>query len=266
MDPACRWPADRGGVSSTTAISAACIYSSARARRRSSASRFDPIRRPSARSGEGLLARRNERAGAARLRTHRAGQSDVEAGKAFAIRRPQPDPLVANGIRGSNVAATLAGGAGAGDAMDRRPGRMGVVAASAGTPHPHQWCRLLASLDAPQWLDERYFRGATDEHAATDDAWTAYGRHRGGRSPPRSMSVTPASPSNWQATARRRFSVGRPDRTCRRHRRPRFRRSPARRLVQAPCGRSPPRSVHRHRPRSCRCALRHRRIRCRRCV
>jgi hypothetical protein len=109
------------------------------------------------------------------------GNPMIEAGKAIAIRRPQPDPLVANGIRGVERL--------------RLPWQPGRARVTLWTEDPGEWELLphplnrrlringidvlQTRLTALQWLDQRYFRGATAEHAANDDAWSAYGRHRG---------------------------------------------------------------------------------------
>ncbi len=107
----------------------------------------------------------------------------IELGKATAVRRSAPDPLVANGIRGIQRL--------------RLPWPAGPARVTLWTEDPGEWELLphplerriringrdaLATRLTPEaWLATRYLRGLKDEHGPTDDAWSAYGRHRGGQ-------------------------------------------------------------------------------------
>jgi hypothetical protein len=107
----------------------------------------------------------------------------IEAGKASAVRRSAPDPLVASGIRGVERL--------------RLPWPAGPARITLWTEDPGEWELLPHPLErrirvngrdvlsvrmTPQeWLEKRYLRGIKDEHGPTDDAWSAYGLHRGGR-------------------------------------------------------------------------------------
>jgi hypothetical protein len=104
------------------------------------------------------------------------------------VRRPAPDPLVANGIKGVEWLR-----------LPAPPGRARVTVWSE---DPGEWETLfhplsrritingqpLLSVDQTprQWLGDRYLAGFAREHGPADDAWTAYGRWRGN---PRSVEV-----------------------------------------------------------------------------
>jgi hypothetical protein len=106
----------------------------------------------------------------------------IVAGHPTAIRRPGPDPLVASGIAGvekikigwrePRARVTL---------WTEDPGEWELL------PHPlERRIRvngtdvLYERLTPGEWLERRYLRGLRDEHTEEDDAWTAYGRKRGG--------------------------------------------------------------------------------------
>jgi hypothetical protein len=107
----------------------------------------------------------------------------IEAGKAFAVRRSAPDPLVASGIRGvERLRLPWPSGPARVTLWTEDPGEWELL------PHPlEQRIRVngrdvvSARLSPLEWLEKRYLRGIKDEHGSTDDAWSAYGRHRGGR-------------------------------------------------------------------------------------
>ncbi|NOU06754.1 MAG: hypothetical protein HOO99_11295 [Hyphomicrobiaceae bacterium] len=104
-------------------------------------------------------------------------------GTTEAIRRPAPDPLVANGLRGIRTLTLLA--------------PKGRVRVTIWSEDPGEWEELpreferrirvngkdawIHKMSADQWISERYLRGSKTEHSTTDDAWTAYGKHRGNR-------------------------------------------------------------------------------------
>ena len=107
----------------------------------------------------------------------------IEAGKAFAVRRSAPDPLVANGIRGvERLRLPWPAGPARVTLWTEDPGEWELL------PHPlEQRIRvngrdvISTRLTPQEWLERRYLRGIKDEHGPADDAWSAYGRHRGGR-------------------------------------------------------------------------------------
>jgi hypothetical protein len=97
------------------------------------------------------------------------------------VRRPRPDPLIANGLNGVERLRL------------RHPA--GRVRVTLWTEDPGEWEMLPHPLErgirvnghdalsfrmtAEQWIKHRYLRGLNVEHSSTDDAWTAYGRWRG---------------------------------------------------------------------------------------
>jgi hypothetical protein len=107
----------------------------------------------------------------------------IEAGKASAIRRSAPDPLVASGIRGvERLRLTWPAGPARITLWTEDPGEWELL------PHPLErrirvnGRDVLSTRITPQeWMEQRYLRGINEEHGATDDAWSAFGRHRGGR-------------------------------------------------------------------------------------
>ncbi len=102
-------------------------------------------------------------------------------GPITAVRRPAPDPLVANGLRGVRRLALAA--------------PQGRVRVTLWTEDPGEWDLLPHPLDrqikingldllaetwgADAWIAQRYVRGGRTEHTTADDAWTAYGSKRG---------------------------------------------------------------------------------------
>ncbi len=99
-----------------------------------------------------------------------------------AIRRPSPDPVVANGVNGVERLH-----------VDWPRGRARV---SLWLEDVGEWETLPSVLQRrvrvngrdfvnvnptpQQWVEERYLAGREREASAADDAWTAFGRHRGG--------------------------------------------------------------------------------------
>lgn len=106
----------------------------------------------------------------------------IVAGKASAVRRPAPDPLVANGIRGIERLRLPWNGRRARVSLwTEDPGEWELL------PHPLQRRIRINGVDvsnesftASEWIERRYLRGLRSEHVAGDDAWSAYGRWRGG--------------------------------------------------------------------------------------
>lgn len=113
-------------------------------------------------------------------------------GPITAVRRPAPDPLVANGLKGVRRVVLPA----------PAPSPSGRVRVTVWTEDPGEWDLLPHPLDrriqvngrdllvekwgAEAWIAQRYLRGARIEHTAADDAWTAYGSKRGD---PRSIDI-----------------------------------------------------------------------------
>lgn len=103
------------------------------------------------------------------------------AGNVIPVRRVAPDPAVATGLRGIDFV--------------RLPWPGGRVRVSLFTEDPGEWeflpnplrrtirvngkVALTRNMTPSQWIAERYLRLADVEHGQSDDAWTAYGRHRG---------------------------------------------------------------------------------------
>lgn len=98
-----------------------------------------------------------------------------------AIRRPRPDPLVANGIEGvKRLVLPASPGPKRVTIWTEDPGEWHVL------PSPHSrtikvnGVQALAYTRTPkEWIKARYLRGSKTEHSSKDDAWTAYGRWRG---------------------------------------------------------------------------------------
>lgn len=111
------------------------------------------------------------------------GDSMIEAGRALPIRRPAPDPLVANGLRAVE--------------RIRLPAPFGRVRLTLWLEDPGEWSDLAHPLQRDirvngqrflqwrktpaEWVASRYLRHRHREHDASDDAWSAYGRWRGDR-------------------------------------------------------------------------------------
>lgn len=97
------------------------------------------------------------------------------------VRRPAPDPLVASGLRGvERLRLAWSGGRVRVTLWTEDPGQWETL------PHPLERRIRVNGVDAlaehvtpSQWIDRRYLRGIDAEHTVHDDAWTAYGRHRG---------------------------------------------------------------------------------------
>ena len=110
------------------------------------------------------------------------GNPAIERARVSVVRRPAPDPLVANGLRGIERL--------------RLPTPRGRYRITLWTEDPGEWEHLPAVLErriringllvdqlrrSPgEWLEQRYLRGLHDEHSPSDDAWTAFGQLRGG--------------------------------------------------------------------------------------
>lgn len=97
------------------------------------------------------------------------------------IRRPAPDPLLANGLKGVRRIAL---------ASPAKRVRVTVWSEDPGEwealPHPFDRRIQINGRDllnekitADQWIAQRYLRGGRTEHTPADDAWTAYGSRRG---------------------------------------------------------------------------------------
>jgi hypothetical protein len=104
------------------------------------------------------------------------------AGHAVAIRRPGPDPVVGNGIAGIERLRL---------AWPKGRAHVSLWIEDVGEwenlPHPLQRRVRVNGFDVvyvnptpQQWVDERYLAGRDREAGPNDDAWTAYGRYRGG--------------------------------------------------------------------------------------
>ncbi len=97
------------------------------------------------------------------------------------VRRPAPDPLLANGFKNvQRIRLPSPGGRVRVTVWSEDPGEWETL------PHPSVR-RILVNgrvlIDekrtAEQWISERYLRGVSVEHSSSDDAWSAYGAHRG---------------------------------------------------------------------------------------
>ncbi|MEZ5843423.1 MAG: hypothetical protein R3D27_06760 [Hyphomicrobiaceae bacterium] len=108
------------------------------------------------------------------------GDPRLVGGSPAAVRRPLPDPLAANGVRGlSRLVLPWPKGRARVTIWADDPGEWELL------PHPlHR--RILVNgrtaLDesfAPaEWMRHHYLAGRDAEHAASDDAWHAFGRKR----------------------------------------------------------------------------------------
>lgn len=109
------------------------------------------------------------------------GDRRLDGGQLKAIARPAPDPLVANGIKGVDRLR-----------LEAPQGRARVTVWSEDPGEwedlPHTLQRRITvngevamsfNFSVSRWVSERYLAGLSDEHASSDDAWTAYGRKRG---------------------------------------------------------------------------------------
>ncbi|MBY0610778.1 MAG: hypothetical protein K2P80_01210 [Beijerinckiaceae bacterium] len=113
----------------------------------------------------------------------RVGPSDPRlTGQMFVMRRPAPDPLVANGLRGIQKVVV--------------PYPKGFARVSLWTEDPGEWESLPHPLERqisingrevlnqrltpPQWIKQRYLAGSDQEPSGNADAWTTFGQHRGG--------------------------------------------------------------------------------------
>jgi len=108
------------------------------------------------------------------------GDPRVE-GDITAIRRSAPDPLIANGFTGiERLKLAAPAGRSRVTLWLEDPGEWDYL--------PHANARRVRingkdvfseEIGYQDWLSRRYMRLAYVENSATDDAWTAYGRHRG---------------------------------------------------------------------------------------
>lgn len=110
------------------------------------------------------------------------GDLRIRGVRPTAVRRPAPDPLVANGIRGIEGL--------------KLPWALPRARVTIWSEDPGEWELLpqmlqqrlringrdvaARSLTAGEWIKERYLSGAGIEHLPTDDAWSAFGSRRGG--------------------------------------------------------------------------------------
>ncbi|MFM2423083.1 MAG: hypothetical protein RL291_1613, partial [Pseudomonadota bacterium] len=106
------------------------------------------------------------------------GHPAIEMGKVTVVRRPGPDPMVANGLRGIERLR-----------LPVPPGRHRIT---LWTEDPGEWEHLPIVLERritingrvvdqfkrspSEWMMQRYLRGLNDEHTPNDDAWTAFGQ------------------------------------------------------------------------------------------
>lgn len=109
------------------------------------------------------------------------GDPRLGGGTLLPVTRIAPDPAVASGMRNLDFV--------------RLPWPGGRARVSLFTEDPGEWellpnplrrtirvngaIALSRSMTPEQWIAERYLRQASAEHGPQDDAWTAYGRHRG---------------------------------------------------------------------------------------
>ena len=113
----------------------------------------------------------------------RVGASDPRlTGQVFNIRHSSPDPLIATGMRGIQEVKV--------------PWPKGRALVSLWTEDPGEWENLPHPLERrivvndtevfrqkmtpPQWVKQRYLSGSDGEAGPQADAWTEFGRHRGG--------------------------------------------------------------------------------------
>jgi len=108
------------------------------------------------------------------------GDHRLLGGAPVAVRRPLPDPLTANGLKGLDRV--------------RLPSPAGRVRVTVWTEDPGEWEMLPHVLrrrilingrvalderyDASEWTRYRYLAGRDDEHTEADDAWLAFGSRR----------------------------------------------------------------------------------------
>jgi hypothetical protein len=106
----------------------------------------------------------------------------IEGTGVFIVKRPSPDPLIATGLRGVR--------------RIRLPAEPGRVRVTLWTEDPGEWeylphplrrtitvngaIALQTAQTAEEWIVGRYLAGKWREHSTEDDAWTAFGRWRGG--------------------------------------------------------------------------------------
>ena len=102
--------------------------------------------------------------------------------------RPKPDPLVANGIRGINrIQLKAPTGRQRVTIWSEDPGEWeDLPRALDRSIHVNGMLLHRAKLSPQQWLAQHYLGGQSREHTKSDDAWTAFGRHRGN---PQSIDV-----------------------------------------------------------------------------
>lgn len=103
-------------------------------------------------------------------------------------RRPKPDPLVANGIRGiSRITLKVPPGDMRVTIWSEDPGEWeDLPRTSQRTIHVNGQLLMSENLTPKQWLETRYLANQWQEHTASDDAWNAFGQHRGN---PQSLTV-----------------------------------------------------------------------------
>lgn len=110
------------------------------------------------------------------------GDPRIVNGRAAAVSRPSPDPVVAHGLVGVERVKL---------AYPRGRALVSLWVEDVGEwetlPHPLQRRIRINGEDAlyqwltpEQWIQQRYLAGRDREAGPNDDAWTAYGRFRGG--------------------------------------------------------------------------------------
>lgn len=109
------------------------------------------------------------------------GDDRIVGGKVFAVSRPAPDPLVASGVRGiERLRLPWAPGYARVTVWSEDPGEWELL------PHPLERRIRVNGIDVlyegvnpSGWIEGRYLAGSRLEHNAGDDAWSAFGAHRG---------------------------------------------------------------------------------------
>ena len=110
------------------------------------------------------------------------GDPRIGGGNVVAVQRPAPDPLIASGLRGiERLTLPWPAGRARVTIWAEDPGEWELL------PHPLERRIRINGTDVvserltpEDWVQRRYLRGLDTEHGAGDDAWTAYGRLRGG--------------------------------------------------------------------------------------
>ncbi len=102
-------------------------------------------------------------------------------GEVFIIKRPAPDPLIANGMRGINkLQIEWPKGRARVSFWNEDPGEWETL------PFPTERLAFVNGIEVyrlkqtpPQWMRTRYLAGADQEAKSGTNAWEEFGRHRG---------------------------------------------------------------------------------------